>query len=422
MKKLILILIMTATAATTLAQSQLSTVRGKTKDGKTIEVKYYKGAVEDYVESVKYQVIDDLQSQVKSLQADAKSIQGKLDAANKRIKELENKAGKNSNSEELRNLREKAAENEAQITLLNDSIAILQTQLDSVSMQSNKELQALRDEIAIKDQTILQLNKQLTAVNTGVATPVIGLETGWGIVFPGSINDNWERDYSTGLQAAVYFGTGRLSKSFPISVEAGVGFRKISLVAHSNSFEKKIEDATDKDGDHYEAIYTFQNLSESLTLKYFDIPIRLCFGQPYKSKASLYAKLGITPSINIGTSKIVGTGSYDLKGYYPEWDVTLENIEELGFVNDGDYKDIEIKTEPNKFNLWGNVVLGAYVPLSKNIPLVLNAGLKFDYPIMQMGKAYYKDSQALPEYTGLLQNGGRTFIPSFGIGLVYTLR
>ena len=58
MKKLFLILIVTAITSTAWSQSQLSTVRGKTKDGKTVKVEYYQGAVEDVIKSVKYQLVE----------------------------------------------------------------------------------------------------------------------------------------------------------------------------------------------------------------------------------------------------------------------------------------------------------------------------------------------------------------------------
>lgn len=423
MKKLFLILVMTATAATTLAQSQLTTVRGKTKDGKTIEVKYYKGTVEDYVESVKYQVVDDLQKQVKTLQSDAKTVQGKLDAANKRIKELENKNVKTNDNKELQNLREQAAENEVQIMVLNDSIVLLQGQIDSVSRLMDEERQAFRAEIDAKNQTIQQLNKQHETGGTSIASPVIGLEGGLGMVLPRSVDDYWAKDHNTCLQAAVYFGTPRLSKSFPMSVEVGVGFRRLSLSARLHSYEQQIEHLADNDGDPYTAIYTYSNLSEHLTASNIDVPIRLCFGQPGKGKTSAYAKLGITPSINIG-SNFNGEGTYSLKGYYPQWGITLENIEELDFGHDKDlYQDVE--AEIRRFNLWGTLALGAYVPLSKNAPIVLNAGVKLDYSILPIGTISASGDDAtmlLPDnHAGLLQNG-RMLIPSFEIGLVYTLK
>lgn len=81
MKKILLTIAVTLLVTTAWSQSQLNTIRGKTKDGKTIKVEYYQGSVEDYVESVKYQLVDELQARVTDLQ-------GKLDAANKQLKDL----------------------------------------------------------------------------------------------------------------------------------------------------------------------------------------------------------------------------------------------------------------------------------------------------------------------------------------------
>ena len=82
MKKILLTIAITLLVTVAWAQSQLTTVRGKTKDGKTIKVEYYQGTVEDYVESVKYQLVDELQAKVADLQT-------KLDAANKQIKDFQ---------------------------------------------------------------------------------------------------------------------------------------------------------------------------------------------------------------------------------------------------------------------------------------------------------------------------------------------
>ena len=526
MKKLFLILIMTATVATAWAQSQLSTVRGKTKEGKTIKVDYYKGTVEDVIQSVKYQLVDELQANVKDLQGKTKTLQTKLDAAEKQVKDLQKQlsgGGGNSGEEQrLRNqlsekekevkklkndinslnsqiealqkddlsetvasLREQLTEKEATISsvnkqvvklnadvvqlnkdkeALNQQIEMLSQQGDNTkeiqrlnkqveekdtkirqldaqiarnefvidSLKKNKivvvptdkdqQIQELRTQIATKDATINNLRKDLANCGKGIIkpakTPVIGLEVGFGPAFPGSsVAEPWAKEVKSCLQADVYFGTARLSESFPISVEAGLGFRKFGMAARLNEYNTTL-DAVDADGDSYQAIYAFDGLEESLSLSYFDIPIRLCFGQPAKDRVTAYAKLGLTPSIKVG-STFEGKGKYSLKGYYPQWDVTIENVEPLGFGSDMDcYNGVE--PEIKGFNLWGNVAFGAYVPF-KGSPVVLNAGVKLDYPFMGFGS--FNTVNNLPDgKAGLLQNGGKVIIPSVEVGLVYTLK
>ena len=510
MKKLFLILIMTATVATAWAQSQLSTVRGKTKDGKTIKVDYYKGTVEDVIQSVKYQLVDELQAEKKDLQSKANSLQTKLDAANKQVKDLQKQLERCGDQDEINRLKKQLTEKENTIKSLNKDIASLRKQLedcggtpdlepvlaelrqqitqkrdtitmmskqvvqlnkDKVDLQmqlkncgnnpdcqeiqtrltkqleekdaqiarnervidslkkkkpvvpsSDQKLKEPQDQVAENEKTIKQLNKDLNDCKKGVVkstkSPVIGLEAGFGPAFPGSsVAEPWAKEIKSCLQADVYFGTARLSESFPISVEAGLGFRKFGMAARLNTYSATI-DAVDADGDSYKAIYAFDDLEESLSLTYFDIPIRLCFGQPAKDRVTAYAKLGLTPSLKVA-STFEGSGKYSLKGYYPQWDVTLENVAPLGFGSDMECYD-GVEPEINGFNLWGNVAFGAYVPF-KGSHIVLNAGVKLDYPFMGIGT--FNTTDNLPDgKAGLLLNGGKVIIPSIEVGLVYTLK
>ena len=424
-------LVMTVMVSTVWAQSQLTTVRGKTKDGKTIKVEYYKGSAEDYVESVKYQLVDELQAKVKELQS-------KLDAVNKQkpsgsgnnaeIKRLNNEIDELNKS--LDRLQDQLVNSE----LNNDSLiavnAGLQDQVQhlgnvtTVAVSSdNTELKRLRDSIVSKDASIRRLTnavakyekqvdnleKELAVASlspTGYSrpTPVIGLEIGLGPVFARDVKEGWNKDINWVKKVDVYFGTAKLSSSFPISIEAGVGIRNFTLSATRNPYELT-ETATDADGDSFQAMYSFGKLQESLSLTYLDIPVRVCFGQPAKNHVSVYAKLGLTPSVKLA-DKFQGTGTYSLKGYYPQWDVTLENITELGFGSDLNYYADNQKVDVSGFVVWGNVSLGAYLPFG-NAPLLFNAGLSLDFPFMSLGKT---------------NAGDKPIFPAVEIGLVYTFK
>ena len=116
-------------------------------------------------------------------------------------------------------------------------------------------------------------------------------------------------------------------------------------------------------------------------------------------------KMGSKGIIKIA-DKFQGTGTYSLKGYYPQWDVTLENITELGFGENMDYYAGKQATEVNNFVLWGNATIGAYVPF-KGSTMLLNAGLGLDVPFMAVGKT---------------NAGSKAVMPAFEIGMVYTLK
>ena len=204
-------------------------------------------------------------------------------------------------------------------------------------------------------------------------------------------------------KAEVYFGTARLTRSFPLTLEAGVGIRSLKLSATRAPSELSMN-GIDANGDSFQALYTYGALQESLSLTYLDIPVRICFGEPAKGIVSVYAKLGLTPSIKMA-DKFQGSGKYTLKGYYPQWDVTLENIVELGFGSDLEYYTADNQPEANSFVLWGNALLGAYVPLGNKI--LLNAGLGLDIPFMSLTQTHA---------------GSKAVVPSFEIGMVYSLK
>ena len=430
MKKILLMLVLTALATATWAQSQLTTVRGKTKEGKTIKVEYYKGNVEDYVESVKYQLVDELNAKVQDLQS-------KLDVANKRLEALEKPLGSsgNNNTEikrlnneinELSKALDKLQEQLVNSELSNDSLiavnADLQDRMTNVGNSGDKELQRLRDSIVSKDANIRKLNKtvadcekQVRRLENDLAncgsrpvgypkpSPVIAVQLGVGPAFAKEVEENWARDVNWMKKAEVYFGTARLSHSLMLALEAGVGIRSLKLSA-SRAPGELVENGIDANGDSFQAMYTFGAMQESQSLTYLDIPVRVCFGEPAKGQTGLYVKLGVTPSIKIA-DQFQGSGKYTLKGYYPQWDVTLENIVELGFGSDLEYYTADKQPVANGFVLWGNAMLGGYLPLSGK--LLLNAGLGVDIPFMALTHT---------------NAGSQAVIPSFEIGMVYSLK
>lgn len=425
MKKLFLTLFAIVLFASAWAQSQRSTLRGKTKDGKTLTVQYYQGTVEDRIESVKYQLVDELQAEIKNLKNNIKDLQNRLDATNKEVNQLNKQLEQSSGHQgDMSALNQQIAEKTEEIAQLSSQLDGLVNELNQAQEENNR-IQAQLD--SIKALPTPKSHKK----DISEKTPVIGVEAGLGAVLLGkSVNELWAKNITTGMQVAVYYGTASFSESLPISFEAGVGFRRFSMAAHLSRCEY--------DGDSFidygylcNPIYTFNDLSEKVSLNYLDIPIRICIGQPVKDQVSVYAKLGVTPSLNIGTPALVGNGTYSMKGYYKDWNVTLENVEELGFVsnhnfytdNTNDLEGINVETDINKFNLWANLVVGAYMPF-KNTPVLLNIGFKLDYPLLKVGETSFKDNtkHLSKWHTGLLQNGGRVWIPSFEIGIVYTLK
>ena len=405
MKKTVFIAAFMAIAAYGQSQ-QLLTVSGKTEDGKRIKVEYYKGTSQDRIKSVNYELVDELRAENKNKQNSINDLQFQLNKANRRIDALNAQLENADNNEQLSNLNTQVNEMQDEISSLNRQIGEKDAHLENLKAE-NERLKAQLDSIKAVNRSISQARS--------AKAPAIGVEGSvGGVVMLGSLNNSWEKMFSLNKQIAVYYDTGRLLENFPLSVEAGVGFRSLPMSAkiHKYTYNGTLQDA---DGDEYQPVYVFDNCTEKLSVNCVEVPIRLCYGQPIANNVSVYAKLGATPSFIL--SSHLANGAYTIKGNYEEWSVTLEEIDELGFFNNGGEGDRKVTPE-RRCNLWANAAVGAYLPLSSS--LLFNVGAKLDYPILS-AKKYNIDDDTLHLPTGLTEYNSGILIPSLQAGVVYKL-
>lgn len=457
-KTLLLILSLIAGATTVQAQSQLKTVRGKTKEGKSIVVRYSPGAFEDNIESVKYEVIDELQNSLKEQQNKVKNLQSKLDAAETNVKQLKQQI--KTNNGDNNTLAQQLVEKDDEIDMLhlqtdslNQQINSLNVQIDSLNQQINLQrghndtlnhyagslnlcidsLATLIDIIELKCLSLslenTNLNDEINSINKKNEEEktelfkqerrhIVGIETRMGqVIYGHTVNEGWKHDIQFSKHITAYYGTPQLTKSFPISIEAGAGASYFNMTAKHSSHELMLDEQNDIDNNTYQAQYAYSDLNECLSLVYLDVPVRICFGQPVRGRANVYAKIGLTPSVLLH-SGFSGEGTYTLKGYYEDLQVTLEDIPELGFVSDANCYNEGYSPELNRFMLWGNVAAGGYVPFGK-WPVQLNFEIKLDYPITPIGRS--TENASLPEGAGVLFKGNRVIVPSVAVGLIYQI-
>lgn len=474
MKKLFLIFSIFAVITTASAQSQLKTVRGKTKEGKSIVVRYYQGTFEDNIESVKYEVIDELQNSVKEQQNKVKNLQSRLENAERTARQLQQQINSSNGDKttmvtqleeqmaEIEVLTVQLGEKEGEVANLNSEIEALNLQISSL----NRQIDSLNQQINLQGMNATSMNlhsdslvKQINALNLQIRSieiergqlreennrlneliktmnkkheepatpstiqkesPFVGIEVRMGqFIYGHTVNESWTHDKRFSKHVSVYYGRPLLEKPIPVAIEVGFGGSVFSMSASKPACHLILDDQSDIDEDIYQAQYTYSDLSERLSLTYLDIPVRICIGQPTCDHSSVYAKVGLTPSILLHSS-FSGEGTYTLKGYYEELESTWDQeFPELGFVSDANCYDEDDSPEMSSFMLWGNVAVGAYVPLGKS-PVQLNFGVKVDYPFTSIGGA--KQINSLPEGSGLLYKGNKVIIPSANIGIVYSIK
>lgn len=449
MKKILVFTFLTLSFANLLAQSELTVVRGETMDGKKIRVDYYKGKSKDLIEKIEYEVVDELNAKVKEYQSrineysktienlkkDKNANDNTIAKLNKRIVALNDSLSiiKTKCNEHLVNLKKCEAQinmlqsaNESVVELPEDNDEQFLAVIDSLTLVNNQ----LRQQIASYDKN---LSKMENEIKLSISSHAIGLDLGYGLSLFNNDNlknDFWSKETCANQHISVYFQTKRLVKSFPLSVGIGIGFDKMSLKAHFNYYSETIENVVDNDGDRYNLIREYNNVKEKVSLSYISIPLFAAVGQPYANKVSAYGKLTLVPMLNV-SKNVTASGTYTSTGYYPQWDITLHDIPELGFNTDAQCYNDDTDLNVNTFILSGSLSAGVYYPLcnlNKNpegSQFIFKGGIRLDYTLMPVAGKSSKDDIVNAKYhLGAYNSIENTnvFSPIIEIGLIYLLK
>lgn len=449
MKKILFISLLTLSFANMFAQSELTVVRGETMNGKKIRVDYYKGKSSDLIERIEYEVVDELNAKIKE-------YQNKINEYSKTIENL--KKDKHTSENTIADLN-------TRISALNDSLAIMENKCNQhlanlIKCETQiKTMQAANDSIteqpydndehfvAVID-SLSQLNHQLRLqiekydkdlsnfgndMKLSTATHSIGVDLGIGLTLFNNSNlknDFWSKETLTNQHLSVYFQTKRLLKNFPLSVGLGIGFDNMSMKAHFNYYSETINNLTDNDGDRYNLTRDYSDVSEKISLSYISIPLFVAIGQPYSNNISVYGKLALVPMLNVSNS-ITASGTYTSTGYYPQWDVTLHDIPELGFNTDAQCYNDNMDLNVNSFILAGSLSAGVYYPLcninknNQSSSFVLKGGICLNYTLMSVSGTGSNDDISDAKYKLGTYNSiedTKVFSPIIEIGLIYLIK
>jgi len=442
------------------AFSQTQTVSG-TLNGKKLKVTYLKGDLHDHIYTVEYEALTDMEKKLNNLKTEKTQLENKYIALDKKNKELDaiisnfNSGGNNpspkncdflldtikSKNSEILNLNKKIydltmngckelekeneklkkekAELDTKLKNLDNQIASLQSDIkskESEIMKKEQENSNLKEKLWNCEHPPSEKNSSLLALSYSASMPSMHNNL---------INNNiWTQDNSLSNQFRLIFETP-MSPTNNYSFGFGLGITNYKLSAHFSNFNETVNAQIDKDNNDYNAICSYTNVKENVSLLYLDIPISLTYGQPKKSNISCYGKIGITPSFLL-SKNFQGEGTYNISGYYPDWSVTLHNIPELNFnSNAACYANANYTL--NTFVLWGDISAGVYIPLSKETgKYLLKIGAKCDYSLTplskQLDESFVKGSTYKIEQSNILSgSGNRIFSPGVEFSIIYKL-
>jgi hypothetical protein len=249
----------------------------------------------------------------------------------------------------------------------------------------------------------------------------------------------WNTKAGTGVDFSVdyrkQFNTNVIENENVVSVPswlalgAGLGFSFFHKAAAVDFFSETLSNYTDIDGDNCIVALNYKNVKESVSICYLNVPVYLEIGKLSRIKTSAFFKLGLKASILV-SKKFKYEGTYSSTGYYPARDVTLHDVDRLGYFSKAEcYNPLEAKLSP--FVLWGFVSGGVNFPFSsleknKLAKWMMRINVNLDYSLTTVSKTMentqFKNAAFhLHQSNILCAKGRRIFAPGFSLSLIYCL-
>lgn len=130
------------------------------------------------------------------------------------------------------------------------------------------------------------------------------------------------------------------SRYFGLSTGIGYGSygSKVKLAAYQNFVGVEDEanegyESADSENEEYELIVSGKNIEEDQIINYCHIPVYLNLRFPVSKKIGLFVQSGVNLSFAFNQS-YKSSGTFTYKGYYPAYNVVLEDLPKYGFPSD----------------------------------------------------------------------------------------
>lgn len=169
-----------------------------------------------------------------------------------------------------------------------------------------------------------------------------------------------------------HFGTLELGYTFSnyFAISSGLGFisyrNRFSLDSYQNEFT-----TIDSENETYSMRVTGSDIKEEQKIDLLTIPFCVRLRLPLSDNIGMFVKTGINLSVPVN-KKFTTSGTYTYKGYYPKYNVLLEDLPEIGFSsNKSVTKESNLKL--NSLYFTPTVSAGLDFYLKENIQIVVAA-------------------------------------------------
>jgi len=159
-----------------------------------------------------------------------------------------------------------------------------------------------------------------------------------GMLTVANLVSNSQNSFGGSLEIGYFF-----SKS--IGISSGIGYSsyksQIELATYQNKFN-----TTDSENETYERQVSGTDIKEIQKVGFLSIPVCLDIRLPLSKKMGFFLQPGLSFAIPV-TKKYTSSGIFTYKGYYPAYNVLLQNLPAYGFpgnVNSVTDGSLEIKS------------------------------------------------------------------------------
>ncbi len=158
-----------------------------------------------------------------------------------------------------------------------------------------------------------------------------------------------------------------LSDHFAIS--SGISFISLNNQVTLKSYQNKFN-TTDTEKETYERQVTATNITEDQKISYLGIPVNLNLRIPLGRKLGFSLRAGIDMAIPV-IKNYHTSGTFTYKGYYPRFNVLLENLPAYGFPDKASLSsDGQLELKPVCFD--GTVSAGLDFRINKRLQTIIS--------------------------------------------------
>lgn len=201
-----------------------------------------------------------------------------------------------------------------------------------------------------------------------------------------------------------------------IGVSSGIGFStyksQLTLGTYQNSFS-----TTDSENEAYERQVSGSGIEEVQKIGFISLPVCFDLRLPLSKKMGFVLQTGINFSIPI-SKKYTSNGTFTYKGYYPAYNVLLENLPAYGFPSN--YKSaVDGELEIKSINVNVIAATGFDFFLQKNIQIAVMATYSQSLSSISAYSSpdKFQLSSAINQINSLMGGSSKATVQSLGLNI-----